>query len=180
MPISYFVQAIGKRLRLKRREEILRECEGLSAVESLAVSISCDAFARHFCPRVCCPFRIDTFLASCAGPKASSRTHHYCSANLLIARGHCFTALTFSFAMRVSEPVTPIFVPPVKIPAPCHVRLGGPTLKPCESFAVCRTRLFLSYVPPKYFICSGNLTKARHMPKCRMTDSTRANGIESC
>src|SRR5712671_4629895 len=83
---------------------------------------------------------------SCAIPKATSRTHHHYSANLLIARGHCFTVLNFSFAMRVSEPVTPIFALPVEMPAPCYVRLGGPTLKPCESFAVCRTRLSLPYV----------------------------------
>ena len=48
--------------------------------------------------------------------------------------------------MRVSGAVTPIFVPPVEMPAPCHVRLGGTTLKFCESFAVCRTRLFLPYI----------------------------------
>src|ERR1700688_2493704 len=53
---------------------------------------------------------------------------------------------SLSLAVRVSEPVTPIFVPPVEMPAPCHVRLGGTTLKPCESVAVCRTRLSLPYV----------------------------------
>jgi hypothetical protein len=83
---------------------------------------------------------------SCARRKATSRTHHHYSANLLTARGHSFTALTFSFAMRVSAPVTPIFVLPVEMPTPCHVRLGRPTLKPCESFAVYRTRLSLPCV----------------------------------
>ena len=77
--------------------------------------------------------------------KATSRHHHY-SANIPISRGYCFTMLNASFAMRVSEQVTPIFVQPVEIPAPCHVRLRGPTLKLCESFAVCRTRLSLPYV----------------------------------
>src|SRR5258705_8814651 len=48
--------------------------------------------------------------------------------------------------MRVSGAVPPIFVPPVEMPAPCHVRQGGTTVKPCESFAVCRTRLSLPYV----------------------------------
>ena len=51
-----------------------------------------------------------------------------------------------TFAVRVSEPVTLIFVPPVEMPAPCHARLGETTLKPCESFAVCRTRLSLPCV----------------------------------
>src|SRR5882724_10669804 len=46
----------------------------------------------------------------------------------------------------VSASVTPIFVPPVEMPAPCHVRLVATTLKPCESFAVCKTRLSLPYV----------------------------------
>src|SRR5713101_793690 len=32
------------------------------------------------------------------------------------------------------------------MPALCHVRLGGTTLKPCESFAVCGTRLSLPHV----------------------------------
>jgi hypothetical protein len=54
--------------------------------------------------------------------------------------------LNLSFAVRVSEPVTLIFVPPVEMPAPWHVRLGETTLKPCESFAVCGTRLSLPYV----------------------------------
>jgi hypothetical protein len=67
-------------------------------------------------------------------------------ATLLLAHDCCFTLLTLSFAVRVSEPVTPIFVPPVEMPAPCHVRLGETTLKPCESFAVCRSRLSLPYV----------------------------------
>jgi predicted dehydrogenase len=53
---------------------------------------------------------------------------------------------TVRVTVRVSEPVKPIFVPPVEMPAPCHVRLGETTLKPCESFAVCRTRLSLPYV----------------------------------
>jgi hypothetical protein len=57
-----------------------------------------------------------------------------------------YSLVNLSFAVRVSEPVTPIFVPPVEMPAPCHVRLGKTTLKPCESFAVCRTRLSLPYV----------------------------------
>ena len=51
-----------------------------------------------------------------------------------------------SFAVRVSEPVTLIFVPPVEMPAPCHARLGETTLKPCESFAVYRTRSSLPCV----------------------------------
>ena len=38
-------EAVAKRLRLKRDKGMLRERDGLSAVESLAVSISCDAFA---------------------------------------------------------------------------------------------------------------------------------------
>src|SRR5882724_8937887 len=63
----------------------------------------------------------------------------------MLAHDCCFTLLNLSFAVRVSEPVTPIFVPPVEMPAPCHVRLGETTLKPCESFAVCRTRLSLPY-----------------------------------
>src|ERR1700686_4978526 len=92
------------------------------------------------CPRVCCGFRKTPSGPSCAGPKATGRTSHHDSANLRIARGHCFTLLNLSFAMRVSEPVTPIFVLPVEIPAPCRVRLGGPTLKLGESFAVCGTR----------------------------------------
>ena len=50
------------------------------------------------------------------------------------------------FAVGVSEPVTQIFVSPVEMPALCHVRLGGTTLKPCESLAVSRTRLSLPYV----------------------------------
>jgi hypothetical protein len=83
---------------------------------------------------------------SCVRQKAATRTHQQYYANLLTARGHCFTALTFSFAMRVSEQVTPIFVLPVEMPTPCHVRLGRPTLKPCESFAVYRTQLSLPYV----------------------------------
>ena len=83
---------------------------------------------------------------SCVRRKATTRTHHHYYANLLTARGHCFTALTFSFAMHVSEQVTPIFVLPVEMPTPCHVRLGRPTLKPCESFAVYRTQLSLPYV----------------------------------
>ena len=42
---------------------MLREHERLFAVESLAVSISCHAFARHFLlPSVCCGFGKDTFL----------------------------------------------------------------------------------------------------------------------
>jgi hypothetical protein len=48
--------------------------------------------------------------------------------------------------MRISGAVTPIFVRPVEIPAPCHVRLGEATVKPCESFAVCKTRLSLPYL----------------------------------
>jgi len=40
-------EPVGKRLRFKRHKEILREREGLAAVDVLAVSISCDAFARH-------------------------------------------------------------------------------------------------------------------------------------
>jgi hypothetical protein len=48
--------------------------------------------------------------------------------------------LNLSFAVRVSEPLTPIFVPPVEMPAPCH-------------------------------IASGNMTKARRMPKWRLTDA---------
>ena len=70
----------------------------------------------------------------------------YKNITLLLAHDCCFTLLTLNFAVRVSEPVTPIFVPPVEMPAPCHVRLGETTLKPCESFAVCRTRLSLPYV----------------------------------
>jgi hypothetical protein len=46
---------------------MLPEREGLSTVKSLAVSISSDAFAVTFdCPRFCCFFRRDTFLAPCA------------------------------------------------------------------------------------------------------------------
>ena len=81
-----------------------------------------------------------TFWPSC---EATSRTH---CADLPIARGHCFSVFAFNFAMCVSEQITPIFVLPVKMPAPCPVRLGGPTVKPCESVAVCRTRLSLPYV----------------------------------
>jgi hypothetical protein len=39
----------------------------------------------------------------------------------------------------VSESVTPIFEPPAEMPTPCRARLGGTTLRPSESFAVCRT-----------------------------------------
>ena len=66
------------------------------------------------------------------------------------SRKHATTTPQFfcllSFAVRVSEPVTLIFVPPVEMPAPCHARLGETTLKPCESFAVYRTRLSLPCV----------------------------------
>jgi hypothetical protein len=78
------------------------------------------------------------------GPYCFGRLQNY--ATLPLAHDCCFTLLTLSFAVRVSEPVTPIFVPPVEMPAPCHVRLGETTLKPCESFALCRSRLSLPYV----------------------------------
>jgi len=48
MPIGEIAEAVGKRLRLKRYEEILRGREGLSTVDVLAVSIWCNAFVRHF------------------------------------------------------------------------------------------------------------------------------------
>jgi hypothetical protein len=41
-------EPFGKRLRFKRHKGMLREREDRSAVDVLAVSISCDAFARHF------------------------------------------------------------------------------------------------------------------------------------
>src|SRR5260370_40413055 len=41
-------EPVGKRLRFKRHKGMLREREGLSAVDVLAVSISFDAFARPF------------------------------------------------------------------------------------------------------------------------------------
>jgi len=82
---------------------------------------------------------------SYASQKATGRHPHY-SANISISRGYCFTMLNSNFAMRVSEQVTPTFVQPVEIPAPCHVRLREPTLKLCESCAVCRTRLSSPYV----------------------------------
>src|SRR5713101_6277712 len=85
--------------------------------------------------------------APCARAKATSKgARHHSSTTLLLAHDCCFTLLNLSFAGRVSEAVTPIFVPPVEMPAPCHVRLGETTLKPCEGFAVCRTRLSLPYV----------------------------------
>jgi hypothetical protein len=118
------------------------------------------------CPRVCCGFRKPPSAPSCAGPKATGRTSHHYSANLRIARRHCFTLLNFSFAMRVSDPVTPIFVSPVETPAPCHVRLGGATLKLGESFPVCRTRLSLPYVlrSTSVLVTAG---RARRIPRVR-------------
>jgi hypothetical protein len=86
-------------------------------------------------------------------PLAGAR--HDNSATLLLAHDCCFNLLNLSFAVRVSEPVTPIFVPPVEMPAPCHVRLGETTLKPSESVAVCRTRLSLPYVL-EVLHCSDN------------------------
>ena len=68
----------------------------------------------------------------------------------------------FSFAIRVSEQVTPIFVPPVEMPAPCHVRLGGPTLKLCESFAVCGTRLSLPYILRSTFVLPTGEEQAKY------------------
>jgi len=76
----------------------------------------------------------------------SSQFQQMLKALTLLAHDCCFTLLGRSFAMRVSESLTPIFVPPVEMPAPCHVRLGGTTLKPCKSSAVCRTRLSLPYL----------------------------------
>ena len=99
-----------------------------------------------YCPRVCCGFPGDTFLPPCARAKATSRARHHNYATLLLAHDCCFTLLNLSFAVRVSVPVTPISVPPLEMPAPCHVPLREPTLKPCESFAVCRTRLSLPHV----------------------------------
>ena len=98
-----------------------------------------------------CPRRSQVCAAApCARAKATSREHAtttpQLSCLLMIAHDCCFTLLNLSFAMRVSGAVTPIFVPPVEMPAPCHVRLGATTLKHCESFAVCRTRLSLPYV----------------------------------
>ena len=46
----------------------------------------------------------------------------------------------------IAEHVTPIFVLAVETPAPCHVRLGATILRPCETVAVCRTRLSLPYI----------------------------------
>src|SRR6266446_7485493 len=40
-------EAAAKRLRLKRHKGMLRERDGLSAVDVFAVTSSCDAFARH-------------------------------------------------------------------------------------------------------------------------------------
>jgi len=140
-------EAVGKRLRLKRHKGILREREG----HLLSKAWQCQFRVTH--SRVISIARASAVVfvgtpswPSCARPKATSRTHHHYSANLLIAHDCCFTLLNLSFAVRVSEAVTPIFVLPVEMPAPCHVRLGGPTLKPCEGFAVCRTRLSLPYV----------------------------------
>jgi hypothetical protein len=150
-----------------RTKEILREPEGLS----LSNAWQCQFRVTHSritfdCPRVCCGFRKTPSASSCAVPKATGRTSHHYSANLRIARGHCFTLLNLSFAMRVSEPVTPIFVSPVEIPAPCHVRLGGPTLKLGESFPVCRTRLSLPYVlrSTSVLVTTG---RARRIPRVR-------------
>jgi len=112
------------------------------------VSISCDAFAHHLSiARASAVVFVKHLLGVCARAKATSRTCHYnYSENLLIARGHCFTLLNFSFAMYVSEPVTPIFVLSVETRALCHVRPAETTSKPFENLAVCRTRLSLPYV----------------------------------
>src|ERR1700675_3539237 len=92
-----------------------------------------------------CPRRFQVCAAArCSRAKGTSREH--ATTTLLLAHDCCFTLLNLSFAMRVSGAVTPIFVPPVEMPAPCHVRLGATTLKHCESFAVCRARLSLPYV----------------------------------
>ena len=96
-----------------------------------------------------------------ASRKATTRHQHY-SANIPISRGYCFTMLNSNFAMRVSERVTPIFAQPVEIPAPCHVRLRGPTLKLCESFAVCRTRLSLPYVLRSTSLLRRHETSTQH------------------
>src|SRR5713101_5620713 len=64
--------------------------------------------------------------------------------------------------MRVSEQVTPIFVLPVEMPAPCHVRLGETTLKPCESFEVCRTRLSLPYILRSTFVLPTGEEQAKY------------------
>ena len=88
-------------------------------------------------------------------------------------RVNCFTLLNFSFAMRVSDPVTPIFVSPVEIPAPCHVRLGGATLKLCESFPVCRTRLSLPYVLRSTSVLV-TVGRARRIPRVRTHEALGA------
>ncbi len=149
MPISYPVQAVGKRLRFKRHKRILRERDGLSAVKVLAVSIVCDAFARHFLlpARVCCGFRRDIFLPPCARAKATSREHAITTPQL------------FCLLMIVASPCS-ISVSPCafqnrsrrfsyrqwKCQHLATFGWGEPLLKLCESFAVCRTRLSLPYV----------------------------------
>jgi len=50
-----------------RHKGILREREGQSAVDVLAVSISCDAFAGHFLWPALAVFRGDTFGSSRVG-----------------------------------------------------------------------------------------------------------------
>ena len=80
--------------------------------------------------------------------------------------------------MRVPGPVTPTFVHTVEMPALCHVQPGGATLKTCESFAVCRTRLSLPYVLRS---TSSLRQRDKGMPDAKngLTGAKRRSGIES-
>ena len=102
----------------------------------------------------------------CSRPKLiagrTTTTPQICS----LLSGHCFTLLNFSFVMRVSGPLTPIFVLPAEMPAPCHVRLGATTLKLCESFPVCRTRLSLPSVLRSTSVLAVAV-RARRIPRVR-------------
>ena len=94
-----------------------------------------------------CPRRSQVCAAApCARAKATSREHATTTPQLFCLLMIVASPCTISVSRCVSEPVTPIFVPPVEMPAPCRVRLEKTTLKPCESFAACRTRLSLPYV----------------------------------
>jgi hypothetical protein len=77
--------------------------------------------------------------------------------------------LNLSFAVRVSEPVTLIFVPPVEMPAPWHVRLGETTLKLAKALRYVELD-YLCHMSSEVLHCSDNMRKAHNMPKWRLTE----------
>src|SRR4051812_33273209 len=80
-----------------RHKGILRSARELSAVDVLAVSISCHAFVGHFLLPALAVFRGDTFGSSCAGLEANCRAHPRLVASFLIAPDRCFILLNLSF-----------------------------------------------------------------------------------